>query len=210
MADTSHDQPDLIPADAQLHDALDDWVTQANGTVAQPLTSIRLDANERLVIPFTTQVLTVTLHYLEAPALSGYVHCLGHGCVLCRAGKNPDQRDLLPVFDVEEQQVGVLAVPPNLRPQALKPQLMPALRQLKEGKRLLLMISRPDRARVQVSIQSLTDDLDDGADVIQRFRDQLEAGAVDLASVFPRLSNEELAGIPKVANALKAKGIKLP
>ena len=36
----------------------------------------------------------------------------------------------------------------------------------------------------------------------------LEAGAVDLAGAFPRLTNAELAAVPQVALVLRARGIE--
>src|SRR5690348_17103547 len=88
-----------------LRDALDTWDAEANGHAAPALAALRLDGNERLVIPFTTQMQRVLLHFLETPALTGYVHCNGGGCVLCRIGKKVEERDLLPVYDAEEQVV---------------------------------------------------------------------------------------------------------
>jgi hypothetical protein len=90
----------------------------------------------------------------------------------------------------------------------LRPQLMPALRRVKQGERLLLTISRPERGKFVVTTQPLPPDADDGAHKIKEFLDKFANGVVDLAVVFPRLCNEELAAIPKIANALKAKGIK--
>lgn len=200
--------PAVKPAD-ELHDALDTWEAEANGDATPTLTVIRVDANDRMVVPFTLQIKRVSLHYLDSPALTGYVHCVGPDCVLCRAGRRPEDRDLLPVYDIEEQLVGVLSVGPSLRPHALRPQLMPVIRRLKNGERLLLTISRPERGKFHVMVQPLGDETYDGAGRIQEFLEQIAAGVVGLASAIPRLSNEELATIPKIAHSLKAKGIKV-
>jgi hypothetical protein len=46
------------------------------------------------------------------------------------------------------------------------------------------------------------------AEAVAAFRSQLEAGAVDLAGAFPRLTNAELAAVPQVALVLRARGIE--
>src|SRR5262249_19030644 len=105
----------------RLTDALELWQAEGPGAARPPLEGVRLDANERLLVPFTTSTRRVQLHYLDAPALRGYLRCQGPGCLLCRLGKEPETRDLLPVYDPVAQAVGVLAISPNLRPQALRP-----------------------------------------------------------------------------------------
>src|SRR5262249_49466669 len=100
-----------------LFDATEKWAAEA-GCVPASLAEIRLDQNERLVAPFTTSVVEAVVHYLDYPSLRGYVRCNGPDCLLCKIGRQPDTRDLLPVYDVVSRAVGVLAVSPNLRPAA--------------------------------------------------------------------------------------------
>ncbi|MEI7687620.1 MAG: hypothetical protein WCL32_21650 [Planctomycetota bacterium] len=206
MPSSSSDLPPATPPTAQMHDALDAWGAEVGGDAVTPLAAVRIDANERIVIPFTTQVQSTKVHYLKTTELTGYVQCLGNGCMLCQAGKKPEDRGLLPVYDVEEQAVGILCVAPNLRQNALRALLMPILRRLHQGERLVVTISHSGHGRYTVNAQLLADSIDDGAGRIQQFLRNFENGGVDLAAVFPRLTNEELASIPGIASILKVKG----
>ncbi|MGH9038461.1 MAG: hypothetical protein ACRD0O_22110, partial [Acidimicrobiia bacterium] len=70
-------------------------------TAAAPVgpEEVRLDQNDRLLVPFTTSVERVSTHFLDYPSLRGYVRCNGPGCLLCRLGRKVDHRDLWPVYD---------------------------------------------------------------------------------------------------------------
>jgi hypothetical protein len=211
MENTNRDHPaGGHPVEGRPTDGLDLWASEAPSGGAAALSVVRLEAGERPLIPFTTTMQRVRLHYLDAAAVRSYVHCLGDGCLLCRAGKEPETRDLLPVYDPVGQAVAVLAISPNLRAQALRPQLTPVLQRVRDGERLLLLLRRPDTTRFVVSAVPLPEDAEDGADHIDAFCKQLAAGAVSLDSVYPRLSAEDLAAIPEVARLLKLKGLQIP
>jgi DNA adenine methylase len=194
-------------AAARLTDALTKWSAEA-GAAPAALEEVRIDQNERLLVPFTTSVAEVTVHFLDYPSLRGYVHCNGPGCLLCRLGRKADVRDLWPVYDVVAQAVGVLPVAANLRPQALKPQLAPVLKRLAGDERLLLAVSKLDRYRYRVAVLDLPDEAEDGSDQIADFLDRLGSGAIDLGAVYQRLGNEELAAVPEVATAARIRGVQ--
>src|SRR5262249_45348854 len=103
---------------AQLKDGLDLWDSEAGGTAAA-LAVVRIDLNESLLVPFTTSMLRVKLHFLDTPAYRGFIHCPGDGCLLCRIGRKSEVRDLLPVYDAVARAVGVLPISESLRPNAL-------------------------------------------------------------------------------------------
>jgi hypothetical protein len=75
------------------------------------------------------------------------------------------------------------------------------------GKRLVVLLSRPDRGRYKVSTVELTAGMDDGAAPIAAFTRRWEAGEVDLASVYPQVGNRELESIPGIATMLLLKGV---
>jgi hypothetical protein len=200
-------EPGEGPASRRVPDALAKW--KAEAAAASPaLEEVRLDQNEKLVVPFTTSVVEVALHYLDFASLPGYVRCNGPGCLLCRIGRKEDTRDLWPVYVVAARAVGVLPVPGNMRPQALKPQLIGVLKRLKADERPLLAIRKLDRYRFSVSTLPLQKGADDGADVIADFLERYESGAIDLGCVYPRLSNEQVTALPEVATVLKVRGIQ--
>lgn len=197
---------DMNPASkhAKIADALAKWGTETPCTPTK-LTEIRLDANDKILIPFTTSIVEIDLHYVDFEAIRGFLHCNGVDCLLCRVGRRIDKRDLLPVYDAVDKRVGVLAIPPSVRPGALRPQLSPVLRQLKGETRPLVIINRPDRGRFVVRTQPLPAGIDDGAAEIARFLEDFTQGNVDLTAAFPQMLNEELREIPEIDIALQLR-----
>jgi len=187
-------------------DAAAKWAREA-GAAPASLEEIRLTQNERLLIPFTSSIEEIDLHYLDYPSMRGYTRCNGAGCLLCRIGRTTDKRDLLPVYDVISQTVGVLPVSPNIRPQALRPQLSPVMSKVASGAILLLAVQKLDNYRFSVTELPLQDGADDGAEKIAQFRERCDAGNVSLASIYQQMSNELLATLPEVAIMMKAKGV---
>jgi hypothetical protein len=171
-----------------------------------PIGLVRLNQDEMALIPFTSEAHTVKLHYCDDPEVKGYVQCNGADCLLCRIGRSPEERTLLPVYLPTGRSVAVLAISPSSRPGALRPQLMPILR---AGNRVVLLIRRPDRTTFTVSTVELQDGTDDGAEIIADFQRRWEASQVDLTSVYPRLANHDMAGLASVATLMKLKGVKL-
>ncbi len=197
------------PDSGGLADAASLWAAEAGAASAVTLIEFRLDQNEKLAIPFTTSILPVQVHYLDFTSFRGYVRCPGADCLLCRVGRKVEKRDILPLYDVMNRVVVVLAVPENMRPQALKPQLAPVMGKVKNGERLLLRLSKLDSYRFLVIPEPLHESAEDGADAIANFFDKLTSGAVRLSDVYPCLDNETVAAFPEVAAALKARGIRL-
>jgi hypothetical protein len=206
-----HTQPTPAPAQASqpLTDALTLWRTEMPSAGPTALSLIRLGPDERLVIPFTPLVVRASVHFVNDPAGRSYIHCGGHGCLLCRLGRQVETRDLLPLFDILDKVVGVLPVSRSLRPRALQPQLLPVLQRLEKQGRLLLGIRKPDNVSFVVTSYDLPATAADGADVIAAFKEQFDAGRIDLGSVYARVSNEELAAVPEVATLMAAKGVSL-
>jgi hypothetical protein len=170
------------------------------------ITVVRLSKDETPAIPFTTAGNLVKIHYCEDPEVNGYVHCNGNGCLFCRIGRSQDERLLLPVYLPTSRSVAVLAISPSSHPGALRPQIMPVLR---SGKRVALLIRRLDRVAFQVGTVELQDGMDDGAEIIADFLARWQAGQVDLTAVYPRLDNQDLAGLAGVATLMQLKRIEL-
>jgi hypothetical protein len=193
----------------QAVDGLALWDAEARDNPGGSLTAVRIDQSERLLVPFTTSMVRSHMHYLNFKAVQGYVVCNGPDCLLCRVGRQQDVRDLLPVYDVLDKAVGVLAIGPNLRPQALRPAIAPVLRRVAKGEVPLLLTLRKEGFKYFVGAQPLPAGADDGAAVIRDFRDRFEDGLVDLAAAFQRLANEDLAEFEEVKSLMAAKGITL-
>jgi len=88
---------------------------------------------------------------------------------------------------------------------ALKPQILPLLE--KKGPQIIFI--KREGWFYTVTSRPVPADMDDGATAAKAFLDDCKEGKIVLSSVFTRLSNEELAQIPMIANRIKAKGLSL-
>ena len=207
---TSHIDSDGDHPESPLVDGLAAWASDQATSATTTLQQLRLDSSERHLIFFTTSMLQVRLHYLEASDSRGYVHCNGEPCILCQVGRSKEIRDLLPAYDVADQLVGVLAISPNVRPQALRPQLMPLLQRVAANELpFCASIKNTGLGKFSVSTSPLNAIANDGAGVIKTFLEQLEAGKQDLSTVMSRVDNRTLADIREVRAVMEAKGISL-
>jgi len=183
-------------------DLIETWNQDEAAQPAPSLEVVRLSGDDTAVVPFTSSAARVKVHYCDHADVQGYVVCNGANCVLCRAGKTAEERLLLPVYLPAVARVGVLPISPASRPGSLRPQVMPAL---KSGRPVVLLISKPDRTTFRVRTVDLTADMDDGAAAVKEFRERMEAGEVDLTSVYARLDNAGMEALPGVAAMLKIK-----
>jgi hypothetical protein len=194
------------PDDHGLKDARHLWSHDVQPVVA-PLQSIKLDASKQLLIPFMCLMATTELHYCSAPAVNGYTRCSGKDCLLCQLGKKRELRYLWPVYHTASRAVGILAISDSLRPAALRPLLTPVLDRLARGDRLLLAVRKLDNTRFDVEVRNLLEGVEDGAAVIGRFIQRLEAREIDIKGVYPLRSNSDLATVPEIAQELKLLGL---
>lgn len=165
---------------------------------------VRLGSDETAIIFFTSDSEEVDIHYCSETEINGYVLCNNPDCVLCRIGRRRDQRLLLPVYLPTPGCVGILPVSRSLRPYALLPQIASVL---KAEKPMVMFVTR-DGAKYTVSTTELQKDVDGGEVAIKSFKDEYESGHHDLASVYPKIDNDELAGVEKISRMMALKGIR--
>ena len=185
-------------------DFVKDFEAMVNGSPA--LERVRLDASEVAIIPFTAEAAQVDIHYCKEPDINDYVACNGENCPLCKIGREKVTRRLLPVYLPASHAVGVLPVGTSLRPRALWPQLAQVL---KDGLRRAVFISRVQGDSYTVTSMPLQADVADGAEVIKTFLEDHQKGTIQLDSVYPKVTNEQLAAISGIAAMLKLRGIKV-
>jgi hypothetical protein len=186
---------------ARMREELSQWEADVSRAPTK-LSAIRLDGNERLLLPFTLTREKVEVHWVEYPSVSSYVQCNGPDCLLCRIGLEPKLFQLLPLYDV-------VPVGPSVRTEALKPQLIPVFHRLLRNEQVLIAVRRTGWEKYSVTVLPLPDDADAGEDAILRFQEAFDAGKIDLASIYQRLPNETLATVPEVATLMKLRGILL-
>jgi hypothetical protein len=172
------------------------------------LTEVRLGNDEVAVFPFTPTAQTAKVHYCPEPEVRGYIRCNGPDCVLCRAGKRPDVRSLLPVYLPVSMEIAVLPITPSLRPGALKPQIYKALQ---SPKPVNCLVRKDLNNTYVVSLKEVPEGQSPGqeliADFVKRYDDP-DSG-VDLASIYQQLDNTALAEVPGIQRMLELKGITL-
>ena len=179
-----------------------DLLSYTSQTAEASLEVVRLDDNETALILFTTAIEKIDLHYCHKAEIRGYVPCNREGCVLCRIGRKIDTRLLTPVYLPASQTVAILPVGKSLRPGALLPQLGNVLKSTKP----MVMFVKRDAGKYTVATRELTDDIDAGEVVIQKFTTAYDAGKITLTSVYSRIANEELENVPDIARLLALKG----
>jgi hypothetical protein len=187
------------------------WADEAASAGLVAATSVaQLGNDEFLALLFTADVVRTRSHFLNTPTMRGYVRCTGGDCLLCQLNRQCEVRDLLPVYSPVERAVVVLPISPNMRPAALRPQLVPLLQQLQRdgGRPPLVGIRRIDVGRYTVSSLPLPADADDGAPVIKAFRTGMDSGEIDLAATYSAPIRQELAMLPDIVAAMRARGLK--
>jgi hypothetical protein len=171
---------------------------------------VKLDGNISSVVFFTNEYRECFLHYTNYDDLRGYSLCnedIGD-CILCQAGKERVKKYLIPVFSVESGIVELLPVSPSVRPLALLPQISNIIIN-KKCKKIVAYISRQD-GKYQVSTGYLDKEVrSEVLHTIRQFIEDWDSGELDFGSVYRRVDNDTLSGIPEIERLLKAKGIKL-
>ena len=175
------------------------------GDLEPVLERVRLDETETAIITFTHKGEEVSIHYCEEPEICDSVLCLGTECLLCRIGKKRDERLLLPVYRPTARCIAVLPLSRSLRPRGLLPQLAPLLEQNKPSLAFILRHGH----KYTVSTSDLPEDVDAGETLIQEFLTNYAAGNFELASVYPRLTNEQLASVPAIDEMARLKSINI-
>jgi hypothetical protein len=89
------------------------------------------------------------------------------------------------------------------------PQLEPVLHRVSKNERVLIAVRRPEKFTYTVTVLDLPEDADAGEDAVLRFQDSFDAGKIDLAAIYQRLTDETLATVPEIATIMKLRGISL-
>lgn len=165
---------------------------------------VRLGSDETAIITFTAEGESITVHYCSETEINGYVVCNGGDCVLCRIGRQKEQRLLLPVYLPAAGRVGILPVSRSLRPFALLPQISNVLK----AEKAMVMFVKRDGAKYTVSTAELQKDVDGGEEKIKRFLEDYEAGVHDLSAVYPSIDNEQLASVKEIDQMMRLKGVQ--
>lgn len=176
-----------------------------NPTTDTVLESVRLNESETPLIFFTTEGQSVQLHFCSEPDIKGYNHCNGEDCILCKIGKKVEEKIMIPVYHAAEERVGTLLISTTMTPHALMPQLAP----IWESENLQIVFISRSGGKYTVNHRDLAPGVDAGESIIKRFSEQLDAGEIDITSVYSRISNDLLAEVPEISRHMAMKGITI-
>lgn len=192
----------------QKVDVLAYWGASPRTHEAEKLQLLRPGPTQAAIRLFTSETVQVNIHFCEERELSGFLRCNGGSCALCQAGKNMDERVLLPVYVCNTAAVEILAISPNCRPGALRPQILPLLQAMAGGEPpVIALISKPDRLTFKVTQVQTAPHHSLGEAMVKEFMEFWKADLIDPASVYPKMDNTVLSSIPGIATMLQLKGM---
>ena len=151
---------------------------------------IKLNKKEQAVIFIKELFKVAAVHLVKADDRGFYALCTGSGCPLCGMGNERKERLFLPAYCTETGVVGVVQSTTSRHPGSLPPQIRRSLG--KTSGRVLLFVSTIDNIRFKVRSQELQPGDDNGAEAIEEFLEKSKSGEVDILSVCPTYSQEEL------------------
>jgi len=166
---------------------------------------VRLGRDETALIPFRSDGEVIPVHYCEEPEVRGYVPCAGEGCLLCEIGRESEKRLLLPMYLPAQRTVEVLSLSMALRPGALLPQLADILDSEEPA---TMFVKRTTDNQFVVSTRTLKPDMDCGENAVQKFEEACAAGEIELASVYPARSRDQLRHVEAIAREMEIRGIE--
>ena len=170
--------------------------------VTTGIEAVRLTETPTPICLFSDQVEKATLHYLETPEKRGYFRCNGAGCALCSAGNKPFTRILVPVYNLINREVEVLPMSEANNPHALLPQVLPVFDATEPT---ILMVSR-QYSKYTVTLRPVLPNIDMGQSKIEAFNTAFDNGEIQLSSIYPTSTNQELAAIPSIQTMLLLNG----
>ena len=154
---------------------------------------------------FTADYEPVILHFSKSEKLKGFFRCLGesNGCPACAAGLTRTNYILLPVYSVKEATVGVLRVSESDSHTSLLPQLLEVLSG--DTSQSFQTITRIDNFNFKVASTNSKNQRLLGADTITEFMTQVQKGNVELNSIYPHVTAEEMLEDDQISLAIELK-----
>ncbi|MBF0238107.1 MAG: hypothetical protein HQM12_10400 [SAR324 cluster bacterium] len=175
--------------------------SMSTSSMIRPLKIVNLDGNTPFSV-FTHLCKVVYRHYVNKPGLRGYFQCNGDDCLWCDAGIAKKATAFLPVSVPSEREIQMLPMPVNNSPGALLPQV---LSQAEVPDRTISVVTKLSNYSYDLKSRPLGQDEYDCAQEIEDFMKKWDAGEIDLESLIPQLSNEELEELPWMQELLRFK-----
>ena len=91
------------------------------------------------------------------------------------------------------------------RPHALFPQIRAVL----GAEKPMLLFAKREGPKFTVSTRELGPEMDAGEEQIRKFQEEYEENGAKLSSVYPVISNQDLAAVSDLAELMRLKGVEL-
>ena len=202
------DEP-AAPITSPQMTSIDDLLNAEEEIADQPLQTVWLKAEPSYLNIFTKDVLPVDAHYLrgDAALANGYYRCLGDDCPACKAEFQTQHFLLMPVVDFVDATVKILRIPRQKGPGKLLSEIG-KVTSLPDPSSVMTKIIKGSDNKYSVEIRQHSPDGDIAA-AVKRFQKQFNTGMVDIGSVVPEISKEDVASHAEVAKKLQLEGIEL-
>lgn len=173
------------------------------------LKTLRLSKDPSLISLFTTTGKQVKVYYFDdlGEGQGGYVHAVGQDCPAAKAGFVAKTFMLLPILDRISGEVSVLRIPLAQGAGKLLTELQKFLGPNSCGDDVVEII-KSDNWSYDVKCVSQQPPTPEEIRKVQAATDWLASGEMDITSVYPRFSAEQMADIPKVRATSKLKGLE--
>lgn len=167
------------------------------------LETLRIGADASFVSLFTGDVAPLSYHYLERDGDwdGTYAQCLGAECPACKAGLTKTDGLLLPVMDRLDGRVKVMRITRQKGPGKLLTELGQILA-MPNRDRLVVRITRDRNYVNHVAIEAEESIDPDLAQAVATFMEKVESGVIEIPSVIPFFSAEEMATHGRIAKRL--------
>lgn len=213
-------QPHEVLADVPETEQVDPFLnildldTESEPTSGQlPLPMVRVSDNDvALVRIITATMLPVDTHFFQQDEFRGYLHCNGDSCALCLYGKKKSPQYLMPVMDINNQEVALLRITANKGAGALLPQIIPLVRQFEKDSTAATVVQvQRNGVRFHVSPIAAGPGLDYGDSLIRAFVARMasmtkaQQAEYFRASITSRPNAQIIEDFPKVAHVIQVR-----
>ena len=148
------------------------------------------EEEEKQVIFLVRLFRVAPVHLIKNGGDGFYARCQGDGCLLCGLKNKARPRLFMPCYDPEIGAVGVAQATTRMYPRALAPQLRRVLNRANGP--VWVAVSTRDRIRFKVRSQPIQPGDDNGEEVIKEFTKKVESEEIDILSVCPRFTEDDL------------------
>ena len=172
--------------------------TSSEGKASLPLAKVGM--NPVPLVMFDYRAVSIPVHHIKSAKYRGFVRCNGVGCPLCAADFGKWTKVVFPVYNPVTRRIELLAVDDQRDPASALAQILAIMGD--NPSEMVLVLMRHVNFNYTMTEKKLSPSMRPNPQIIERFKAERESG-LDLASIYPQKSNEELREIPEIAMVLE-------